>query len=431
MPGFLILTLAVVVASFVYLYRGYRSQLEAELGRRLVAVATASAAAVNGETWTALARGDSAAAAAVRFELEEVRRVNGVSDIFLFTREETTVLDLGDQYPAGARNPALIADVEPATTALAGLATTTRLFSREGSYLKSAYAPVWSGDGDVLGGVGVEASATFFEVLGRVRRTLVAAAALVVAGVIVLGLVFSRLLAAQEGLESRLRRTETLATMGQMASMLAHEIRNPLGIIRGAAERLGTRYDLAGDELYRFIPEEVDRLERTLGSYLDFARPHGTPGIDDARRALDRTLELMAPELERKGIRLEAELEAGPCPVRGDAHLLQQAFLNVILNARDAMESGGSLAVTLRRRGRRAEITVADSGAGMSPEVLARATEPFFTSKERGSGLGLAAVARLMDDLGGRLDIRSRPGHGTRVELVVPLARGTGSGEAS
>lgn len=425
MPGFLLLTLVVVVAAFVYLYRGYRDQLEAELGRRLVAVATASAAAVNGDTWRALVRGDTAAVAAARTELEEVRRVNGVSDIFLFTRDETTVLDLGDQYPAGARNPALIADVEPATTALAGLATTTRLFSRQGSFLKSAYAPVWSAGGEVLGGVGVEASATFFEVLGRVRRTLLAAAALVSAGVVVLGLVFARLLAVQENLESRLRRTETLATMGQMASMLAHEIRNPLGIIRGAAERLGARYQLEGDELYRFIPEEVDRLEHTLGSYLDFARPHTTAaGVDDARRALGGTLEIMGPELERNGIRLEADMEEGAFPVRGDAHLLQQALLNVILNARDAMGSGGTLSVTLRRRGRRAEIAVADTGTGMSEEVLARATEPFFTSKERGSGLGLAAVARLMDDLDGRLEIRSRPGEGTRVELSLPLVRG-------
>jgi signal transduction histidine kinase len=422
--GFLLLTLSVVYGAFIVLYASYRRQLEQELGQRLIAVASASAAAVNGPVWTGLARGDTATVAQVRRELKEIQEFNGVSDIFIFDTEQITLFDLAGRYEVGEENLALlIADVAAVTQALAGLPAATELYSSQGGYLKSGYAPILASDAAVVGGVGVEASATFFEVLGQVRRTLLGAALVVGVGMVLLAVVLAQLLSAQERLQSRLRRTETLATMGQMAAMLAHEVRNPLGIIRGAAERIGERFHIQDDEVYRFIPEEVDRLERTLGAYLDFARPKAVGDVSDVRGALTRTLDLMEPELKRKGIRLQADMEEGEFPVRGDAHLLQQAFLNLLLNARDAMKEGQSLMVGLRRSGNRTEVSVADTGTGMTSEVRRRAAEPFYTSKQKGSGLGLAVVNRVMTDLGGRMRIESRPGRGTVVTLSLPRAR--------
>ena len=421
--GFLLITLAVVYAAFIYLYVSYRNRLETELGQRLIAVASGSAAAVNGETWSRIAVGDTAALAAVRLELDEILRVNRVSDIFLFDTDDNLVFELGDRYSAAEFELVLSADVEAVTTAMAGLPAATRLYSSKGGFLKSAYAPVTDLGADVVGGVGVVASATFFEALGQVRSTLFGAAALVLGGVVILGVGFARLFSAQENLESRLRRAETLATMGQMAAMLAHEIRNPLGIIRGAAERLGERFQIQDDEVYRFIPEEVDRLERILSTYLDFARPGSIGEIEDVRTALARTLDLVGDDLERKGIDLQADMEEGEFPVRGDAHLLQQAFLNLLLNARDAMAEGGTLSVSLARKGVATVVTVSDTGSGMTEDVLRRATEPFFTSKEKGSGLGLAVVSRVVGDLGGRMNMKSRLGGGTTVTLSFPIPR--------
>jgi signal transduction histidine kinase len=419
---FLALNLVVVYAAFIFFYRDYRGRLEDELGLRLLAVATATAAAVNGEVWTALESGDTTAAALLRRELGQVRQDNGVDHIFLFDREEHTLFDLAGRFESGRLNPALVFEAAPVTSALAGLPAASRLYSSLGVYLKSAYAPVISPEGEIVGGVGVEASATFFQILERIRGTLIVAAVAVLAAMSLLGIAFARLLVAQESLEARLRRTELLAATGEMAAMLAHEIRNPLGIIRGAAERLGARHGgLREDEIFHFIPEEVDRLERTLGAYLDFARPRSGSEPGDARVALERTLGFIEPELDRRGIALERALEEGAFPVRGDAERLQQTFLNLILNARDAMPEGGTLRVKLARRGRRVEIAFTDTGEGMTEEVRRRATEPFYTSKAKGSGLGLAVVRRVVDDLGGRLDIRSRPGEGTTVLLGLPL----------
>jgi signal transduction histidine kinase len=416
---FLLLTLVVVYAAFFHLYRSYRNQLEAELGERLIAVASGTATAVRGPVWEALKAGDSTAAAGLRADLQELRRTTGVSDIFLFTGDDRTLFDLGDRYPVGELNLAVTTDVASVTTARAGLAAATPLWESQGSVLKSAYAPVLDRSGAVMGAVGVEAGATFSEILDSVRGTLFGAAVLVLVGMLVLGVGFLRLIQGQQRLETRLRRTETLAAMGQMAAMLAHEIRNPLGIIRGAAERLAERHGLGEDEVYRFIPEEVDRLERTLGNYLDFARPAGGEG-HDAREALERTLRLMRDELEQKGIELIADTGSGAFPVRGDAHQLQQVFLNLLWNARDAMPEGGTVTVSLRARGPRITVTVSDTGIGMEEAVRLRATEPFFSDKEKGSGLGLAVVSRVIADLGGDVEIQSRVGAGTRVSIALP-----------
>jgi signal transduction histidine kinase len=421
--GFLVLTLVVVYAAFLYLYTSYRDRLEEELGARLIAVAAASAAAVDGDVWTALATGDSAAIAGIRSDLERVRRQSEVADIFLFDAEETTLFDLGGVYPVGKPNLALSLDLQAAVSALAGLPAATRLYSNEGVYLKTGYAPVLAADGSVRGGVGVEASATFFQPLGQVKRTLVGAALLVLVGMSLLAVGFARLLGARERLEERLRRTETLAGMGQMTAMLAHEIRNPLGIIRAAAERLGERHGLQEEELFRFIPEEVDRLGATLESYLEFARAGGGEGEEDLADTLRKTAVLVAPELERKGTLLEVDIGEGTFPVRADPHRLRQVFLNLFLNAMEATGKGGRLQVSLARQGRGVEVRFRDNGSGMTEDVRRRAAEPFFTTKETGSGLGLAVVARTVDELGGRLVIRSEPGAGTEIGIRVPLAR--------
>ena len=424
--GFLLLILAVVYAAFGYLYVSFRSQLDRELGRRLTAVASTAALAVGGDTWERLVAGDSLAVRRVREDLDQVRRANDLADVFLFDTDETTRLDLGGLYPEGEKNPALGFDVVAVTTALAGIPMHTSLYEARGAYLKSAYAPVTGADGEIVGGIGVEASAAFLSVMNQVRRTLLGAAVLVLIGTLLLGVVFARLLQARASLEARLDRVETLATLGQMTAMLAHEIRNPLGIIRGAAERIARRYQAEDDEMLRFIPEEVDRLEATLGSFLDFARPRGEDSGADLREALERSLVLFSDEFARKGIRVERDLEEGEFPVGGEGGLLPQAFLNLLLNARDAMPDGGTLQVALRRRKDRAEVSFRDDGIGMTEEVLRRATEPFFTGKETGSGLGLAVVRRVVESMNGSLTLAGRPGEGTTVTLMFPLRKGAG-----
>ena len=420
-PAFLALTLLVVGGAFVHLDRTFRARLDEELGARLRATAAATAAAVDDDIWVGLLAGDEATRDAARADLETIRAANDLADLFVFTPDLVVLLDVSGQYPEGEPNPALDLDGVAVTTALAGLPASTVLYESEGEVLKSGYAPVTSDAGTVLGGVGVEATAAYLGVLAALRRAMLGAGIGVLAVLALLGFAFSRVVAARLALEERLRRAESLAGLGQMTAMMAHEIRNPLGIIRGSAETLAETHGLADDPVYRFIPEEVDRLHQTLSAYLDFAHPAPQTGRTDAVASIRRTIDLVGGEFARRGVALETDLPDGEQPVDLAARDLEQACLNLLLNARDALAAtGGTVRVSLERMGNRVRIEVADDGPGMDEGLRRRAFEPFVTGKETGSGLGLAVVRRTVEGAGGTVSLESAPGKGTVVRITLP-----------
>jgi two-component system NtrC family sensor kinase len=195
-------------------------------------------------------------------------------------------------------------------------------------------------------------------------------------------------------------------------------------VIRGSAQRLG-RLDPEARRMADYVVEEADRLAATVGRYLQFARfEPETSGNGDAVAALEATLDLLEGELRERRVTL-ARAPGGPAaaPVPLDNDGLKQVWLNLILNALDAMPDGGTLSVTARERAGRCEIAIADTGAGMPPEVLARLGEPFQTTKARGSGLGLFLTQRLVRSAGGTLEVESRPGQGTTCTVRFPARR--------
>jgi signal transduction histidine kinase len=222
-----------------------------------------------------------------------------------------------------------------------------------------------------------------------------------------------------------------------MAAGVAHEVRNPLGIIRGSAELLGDQ--LAADRpkraLLDSIVSEVDRLDRLLSNFLAFARPaRGSVGVTDVAPTLRECLAQVGPDFARGGVVVSAEIESLPA-VCGNAAEARQVFLNLLINAREAMPRGGTLRVTgaersiapggLRaplRSGRFVEIAVADEGEGIRPEVRDRVLDPFFTTKENGTGLGLSIVHGIVTGVGGYVDIESKVGKGTTVRVGFPAA---------
>ena len=177
-----------------------------------------------------------------------------------------------------------------------------------------------------------------------------------------------------------------------------------------------------------FVIEETDRLSRTVARYLQFAR--GTPEpaaaeAGDAVGALEATLDLLEGELASRGTTLE---RAGPfpaaAPVALDNESLKQLYLNLMLNALEAMEQGGRLRVAAAERAARYEVSITDSGPGVAPDVLKRLGSPFFTTKAAGSGLGLFLAQRLAQSAGGELRIMSQPGAGTTCLVRLPKRRG-------
>ncbi len=224
--------------------------------------------------------------------------------------------------------------------------------------------------------------------------------------------------------QDQLVRQERLAALGELAAVVAHEVRNPLGVIFNSLGSLRRLLRPKGDAkmLLEMMGEEADRLNRIVGDLLDFAKP--TPALLRPE-PLDRVVdEAVAAALAAAGPRvaLSREVPAGLPPVPMDARLIRQAVLNVAANAVQAMPEGGTLTVRARVEGGAATIEIADTGPGIPREVRERIFEPFFTTKATGTGLGLAVVKRIVDDHGGQVEVRPVPGGGTVFALRLPLA---------
>jgi signal transduction histidine kinase len=225
------------------------------------------------------------------------------------------------------------------------------------------------------------------------------------------------------------RRSERLAALGQLSAGLAHELRNPLGVIKGSAEMLGKRAegaDALTRELAGYISSEVNRLNTLVTRFLDFARPanlhlHAEPVAPLVERALKNARDRW-PEAK---VEVERQFTDGLPAVPLDADFCEQIFTNLFLNAYEAMEKdGGKLRVSIapvRSDGREGvEIEVADTGPGIPAELAQQIFNPFFTTKKTGVGLGLSIVSKIVDDHRGTIRVASQPGDGACFRVFLP-----------
>ncbi|MGA9521589.1 MAG: ATP-binding protein [Myxococcaceae bacterium] len=251
---------------------------------------------------------------------------------------------------------------------------------------------------------------------------------------------------AQKQVEDRLRQSvdeleraqrtlvkkEQMAALGEMAAVVAHEVRNPLGVIANVLELLRRQTSVHVDhvELVGVLREEVTRLERLVANLLDFVRPmYAAP----EPRPLAPVLEAALAEAMRAatdGARVQPVLHLDPAlpPIEMDAGLVTLAIANVLRNAVQAMTEGGDLQIsaeTTPEAGGRARISIRDRGTGIPPEIRGRIFEPFFTTRATGSGLGLAIVRRIVDQHRGQIEVLSEPGQGTTCVIHLPFRQPT------
>ncbi|HSZ60208.1 MAG TPA: ATP-binding protein [Terriglobales bacterium] len=236
-----------------------------------------------------------------------------------------------------------------------------------------------------------------------------------------------------EQAQAEARRSERLAALGQLSAGLAHEIRNPLGVIKGSAEMLTQKLQ-ASDELARelagYISTEVNRLSALVTEFLDFARPlHAQPRPADLTALLDRVLQIVAGRFAGKrgpAVRVETNYASGLPLVPLDESLCEQAFLNLVQNAYEAMEErGGVLRVDVQlatKDGRDGvELCLADTGPGVPDELREEIFNPFVTTKKTGVGLGLSIVSKIVDGHGGSIHVENSADGGAVFTLFFPL----------
>jgi two-component system, NtrC family, sensor histidine kinase HydH len=225
--------------------------------------------------------------------------------------------------------------------------------------------------------------------------------------------------------EATVRRTERLAALGQLSAGLAHEIRNPLSTIKGSAEMLLKNVNTDGavaHELAGYISSEVDRTNALVTRFLDFARPLA---LRFEKTEIAEIIDEAVAEVEKHTPPLDVSIyknyspDISPFPL--DRQLIERVFYNLLLNAAQASPPQGSVTVKTRQVGDTVEIAVIDRGSGIAPKDRESVFNPFFTTKSSGVGLGLAIVAKIVDEHGGQITVESEPGAGSVFRVFLPM----------
>jgi signal transduction histidine kinase len=219
--------------------------------------------------------------------------------------------------------------------------------------------------------------------------------------------------------EAAVRRSDRLAALGQLSAGLAHELRNPLGSIKGSADllaRSASRNDATlAKELAEIISAEVDRTNSLVTRFLDFARP-----LEPRREMTDVTLVIdRAVKRAHRDVIRDYSDSLPPIPI--DPELMEQVFLNLIANASEASAPDAPVIIATSETDGQAEVAVIDRGCGIPPDKIDTIFNPFVTTKQTGVGLGLAIVSKIVDGHGGKISVESQPGDGSTFRVRLPL----------
>jgi signal transduction histidine kinase len=344
-------------------------------------------------------------------------RDNRLEDAYLV--DPALRVTAGVRTPAGAPLNLLRVDEDRLTRAFAGAASVGTGYSIANATVEAAYFPVRRAGGAAV--LAIEAGAEYHAPAASLRRTYATAVGLTALAALVFAVGLGLALRALERARVAHGRAERLAAVGQMAAMVAHEVRNPLGILRGqielARERLGAAAPPREQERFAEMLSEVDRLNHLTEEFLGLSRdvtldPHDLD-LGALAAGVAEEVRLIAPDSEITA--------TGAATVRADADKLRQALLNLVLNATQIGGPGVHVAIEVAAEGARARISVIDDGPGVPPEIAARLFEPFVTARSGGTGLGLVAARQIAERHGGSLVLESRPGaRGARFSLYLP-----------
>lgn len=358
--------------------------------------------------------------------LSEMKRLNNLAALTLLTVQGLVVADADEKMAPASPYLYNEVDAEPLSRAATGQVAQMRLYPIGDTLYKRVYVPIVS-EGKPLGILALSASADYFAALREVQRRARVQMILSSALLIAIGVLVHRLFSFIVKAEARALRLARMEAMASLAGGVAHELRNPLSIIRMMCEEILA--DLPPESRSarnaRDIIGEVDRLNELVYQFLSLAKPPDFSKAEpvDLVAEVRRTAELLRKS-SPQAFALELNLPTAPLRVQADERALRQVLLNLLLNARDAVaENGGRVSVTVTERRDMAEVRIADTGPGIAQRDLERVFDPFYTTKPTGSGLGLAISRNLVQNMGGEISLTSSLGKGTEVCVRLPLRR--------
>lgn len=447
--------IALIPISYYYLKAGFDREIE----QRLISIASISASLPNIEYAAELEEGDedSRVYNFLVNRLRSIKKASSLKSIFIFDREYRLLVS-SEGGRIGKTMSRLLLDREELQEVFGGGKSSSILFKGDdGLFYKNAYVPAIFGENnEVIAVMGVSASATYFETLNNIRNglifliivslllliSIIVAVSKGISGPIVSLIEHAKLIARGDMGNRLVTRTygeleilvntfeemrERLASrdseMQMMLSGIAHEIRNPLGGMQIIIDILSERFarDPEVLQLVAQINNELRYLNNVVSSFLKYSRRISI-SLQRVRpsQILNEVIDLFSREISEKEISILRDVS--DIEINSDNDILKQIFINVLLNAIQAVDRGGRIEICFSEEGGRFKMVFRDNGRGIKEEMMKDVFRPFFTTKEKGTGLGLALVKKYLLSMNGDIKIKSEYGKGCEVSIYLPLS---------
>lgn len=433
----LLLTLFLFGGGGWYILEVLKDSKELDLGQRLRGIGeTAESVRLNGETFILLERAATVAEfnedllgeyLPLQKTLKDLKDKNGLRSVLLIDAEKRVLVDADSEFSIGEEYPLLTLDKEEIEKAFTGNASATPLYRVGDNPFKRCYIPLYNSQNEVTAVLRLEASRDYFNDILRVKKHIYWIGTIVVCLLILVAMLFYNLLKSLLKTEETLALTDRLRSLGTLAAGFAHEIRNPLSIIRATAESVSEELPGEAEQqvLLHSIVDETDRLNQLMTQFLQFAKP--LPSDDkntscDIQKIIPSVLAMLRKDYEKKSIPLKLNLEPELPPLNMDERSLRQILLNLVINAGEAIDSQGEIEISAKRKKNYIRIEVIDTGRGIPDKSKTRVFDPFYTTKDKGSGLGLFVTRMLVERARGRISISDNNKEGTTVTLEIPIS---------
>lgn len=415
--GIIFLLIANTLA-WIYLQR-IKSYFESDLKFRMENIIQISAKLFDVTYLSLIVPGDENDPQIIYYQqiLYDIKENNDLQKIYIISPIQELLIDINPDFKIGA--PSRSIEPRIIETALSGRTVSSDIYTLGEHKFLTAAIPLIDENNAVAGILVAEARAEFFTVIEEFNSGLVIFSLVNVVVILFVFFFLYKSLKNLISLQNKVKDQEHLVKLGEMAAAVAHEIRNPLGIIKGTNEIISQKYGNKDDEFFKYIPLELDRLNKLINDFLSFSR---TSELKYENFNLHQFLnKIVLGNIDYLKIKIDIKIDQAAENIYTDQNLLEQILLNVLLNSVQALNENGKININIfRKTSTQIVFEITDNGTGIDPEKLNDVFEPFYTTKEKGSGLGLAITKRLVEQLNGYILIKSEQGIGTTVVIKLP-----------
>jgi signal transduction histidine kinase len=415
--GLIILLLANALG-WLYLQR-IKSFFITDLKSRLENITNLSAELIDPADISYLFPGDKSDPQYIYYQnrLYQIKENNNLQDIYILSPTGETLVDLVPDIHSDLSQRSPESDL--VKKSLGGETVIGELHTLGDQKFLTAIAPLIDSNNMITGLLVVEVPADFFDMLDQFDRGLLIFSFL--NAILILSVAFFLFRSVKRifHLQNLVKNQEHFVKLGEMAASVAHEIRNPLGIIKGANSLIEKKFSSKQDELFSYIPAELDRLNKLIEDFLSFARSRDIKFKPVELRELLSKLQMGFSEYKK--IQIHLKIYDDLPVLKTDEDALEQILLNIIKNSVQACSENGEITIDCTPESKkRLRLMISDNGPGIPADIVDRIFDPFFTTREEGSGLGLAISKRLIEQLGGEIFVKSNLDQGTTVTITIP-----------